>query len=693
MLAGPAAWGRATAQQLLAQVATPLWVGAAPPAGNHRGSGIALTMAQAATVLGREFDAVVFDAHAGFDPEAFGAVSGTVRGGGGLLLLTPPLARWPHLPDPDAARIAMHPLTAAHVTGHFLHRLVRIIAAEAVAVITPDSPQPPPLPPPASQTTSPDAGPCRSADQAAAVAVLLHLAQGHRHRPLVLTADRGRGKSAALGIAAAELLRAAPRRILVTAPRPEAVDPVFTHAARLLPGANTGRHRLRLGEGELTFVAPDELLRQPQPADLLLVDEAAAIPAPLLTRLLDHYPRIAFATTMHGYEGSGRGFALRFQPVLDTRTPGWRALHLATPIRWAAGDPLERFVNHALLLATRAAADGQLADAQPEGCTWERLDREALAGAETLLQELFGLLVLAHYRTSPLDLRHLLDGPGVTVHALRWRGHVAATALVAEEGGFDADLARAIYEGRRRPRGHLLAQSLAAHVGVEMGPCLHGARVLRIAVHPAVQGRGLGRRLLAEVTATASTAGLDYIGASFGATVPLLRFWQRDGFVPLHLGLGRDAASGERALLLLRPLSTAGMALADEARARFARLLPCLLADSLRELDPDLAAALLTDLPAAQVDDTTAPRRELEAFAFARRGYEVSLGALRPLVVAALRRADAPLSEQQRALLVGKVLQGQDYATVAARCGLSGKAAVVAALREAVGRLLTEATP
>ncbi|BBI53235.1 hypothetical protein HORIV_56560 [Vreelandella olivaria] len=70
-----------------------------------------------------------------------------------------------------------------------------------------------------------------------------------------------------------------------------------------------------------------------------MVDEAAAIPAALLGQWLTAFPRIAFATTVHGYEGSGRGFALRFRATLDRLTPQWKALTLNAPIRWRSGDP------------------------------------------------------------------------------------------------------------------------------------------------------------------------------------------------------------------------------------------------------------------------------------------------------------------------------------------------------------------
>src|SRR5690606_39452487 len=53
-----------------------------------------LAAARPSRVVGMELDALVFDACAGFDPDLFGAASGTVRGGGLVVLCTPPLAEW-----------------------------------------------------------------------------------------------------------------------------------------------------------------------------------------------------------------------------------------------------------------------------------------------------------------------------------------------------------------------------------------------------------------------------------------------------------------------------------------------------------------------------------------------------------------------------------------------------------------------
>ena len=151
----------------------------------------------------------------------------------------------------------------------------------------------------------------RQKAQLQAVLAVRRVAQGHRRRPFVLTADRGRGKSASLGIAAASLIKEGAEQIIVTAPSMAAADVIFRHAADRLGVAIEKAGVIRWRNSLLMFKAPDELANQQEPCDLLLVDEAAAIPAPLLKRLLNAYARIVFSSTIHGYEGTGRGFSVR----------------------------------------------------------------------------------------------------------------------------------------------------------------------------------------------------------------------------------------------------------------------------------------------------------------------------------------------------------------------------------------------
>ncbi len=685
VLAGDADWCRAQAARLPAG-AEVLWLGQGAPEGVT-----ASDSARAGRYLGREFDLLVFDAHAGFDADAFGAASGSVRGGGWLLLLTPPLEQWAAFADPERERLASWPATPDQVGGRFLDRLARVLAAEPALelVQAPAEIAPPGLRRPPVALAPPGGDGCRSNDQRAAVEALLHVVHGHRRRPLVLTSDRGRGKSAALGIAAARLLAEGHGRIVVTAPRQQATASLFEQAARLLPGAEVSRGRIRRGAGCLEFVAPDALLQGREHADLLLVDEAAAIPAPLLEQMLERHGRIAFATTVHGYEGTGRGFDLRFRRVLDARTPGWRGLRLETPIRWGPGDPLERLVFRALLLDAAPAADAMLAAATADACSLERLDRDALAADEALLGELFGLLVLAHYRTTPGDLRHLLDGPELSIYVLRHRGHVAATALVAREGGFDADLARAIWAGERRPRGNLIPQSLSAHAGLEQAARLGCARIQRIAVHPAVQGRGLGRRLVAAVSGDARAEGLDLVGASFGATPELVRFWAGCGLAPVRVGFSREASSGGHAVIMTAPLGVAGAALQQAAQARLAEQLPLLLGDPLQTLEPGVALELL-QRASAPPSLTAAELHELGGFAFARRGFEASLVPLWRLTCRGLAdpAAAAALPPAGRNLLLLRVLQRHPWDDCVQALGLAGRGEALELLRESVAALL-----
>ena len=65
--------------------------------------------AKALQRLGQECDTLVFNAFSGFHPDAFGALAGTLRAGGLLLLLTPPRAQWPAYPDPDRVRLVAQP--------------------------------------------------------------------------------------------------------------------------------------------------------------------------------------------------------------------------------------------------------------------------------------------------------------------------------------------------------------------------------------------------------------------------------------------------------------------------------------------------------------------------------------------------------------------------------------------------------
>jgi tRNA(Met) cytidine acetyltransferase len=704
VLSGPADWTLASARAALSpgpSVNGPTAQGRTVWLSNRKLVGPHLPVTAGGRLLGSELDTLVYDAHGGLDLDGLGGALGALRGGGLLVLITPDLEAWPLLPDPLLAAPAGASSTAALRPNRTIRRLIRILG-EAPGVTMIQAGQPLPLPTPELRDAAPrqpaDQG---TPDQARAVEAILKVARGRARRPLVLSSDRGRGKSSALGLAAVQLLAGSPVQILVTAPRHAAVAPVFAHAGRLLPQARTAPGTMELDGASLRYLAPDHLAQTRPPADLLLVDEAAGIPAPLLETLLRHYPRIVFATTVHGYEGTGRGFEVRFRRTLDRLTPAWRALTLTTPIRWSELDPIEALAASALLLDATPAADADLAGATPANCIFERLDRDALATDESRLRQLFGLLVLAHYQTRPADLRHLLDGPDLHLYTLAHGGQIVAVALGAIEGGLDPALGAAVFAGRRRPRGHLLPQTLSAHAGLDAATGLRYLRLIRIAVHPAAQGRGLGQALVAAVRTEAQALGCDLVGASFGATAALLRFWRHCGMPAAHLGTSRNAASGAQAAVVLAGLSPAGIALAELASHRLAERLPVLLAGPFQALEPDIALALIgspaepdpVGLQVPVLDLDLPVWRELLAFAHAARPFESVIAPLNTLVSMSLNHVGAILPEIHAWALLAAVLQHRGLHAVAGLIGLSGRADVIATLRAAARTLLNDLAP
>jgi tRNA(Met) cytidine acetyltransferase len=417
------------------------------------------------------------------------------------------------------------------------------------------------------------------------------------------------------------------------------------------------------------------------------VDEAAAIPTKILEGLLTHYPRIVFATTVHGYEGTGLGFNIRFKGQLDRQTPQWREIILTEPIRWSRNDPLEPLIFRLLALDASPAKNVEVADATIRDVTVEFPSQQQLLDNEKDLNQLFGLLVIAHYRTTPLDLRHLLDGPNLSIALLRHRGIIVAVALLAAEGGFTEEMAEQIWAGRRRPRGHLLAQSLCAHLGLQAAATLKGMRIMRITVHPALQGRGLGSMLVGAVRQEAKTRGFDYLGTSFGATPELIHFWRRCGLQALRIGLRAGASSSNHSAIFLLPLGKQGATMATEARRRFSKQLPAMLGDTLAHLSSSLAAPLLKGI---EHPSTTRLEHQdwldLVAFAFAERGYDLCLHAIELISLAAL--ADGIVVDKDAKLLIKRVLQKQSWQACACALALSGRSVTVRQIRQVIARLI-----
>ncbi|OLQ73204.1 P-loop ATPase [Photobacterium proteolyticum] len=664
---GDAGWTNELVDAFLQRYQYPLWAG--ETSSEHIPS---VRLKKAKQFLGRECDCLIFNAEHAFDAEALGALSGTITGGGVLLLLAP--STWFRQTDEQSP---------------FIRRLIGLLSLPDVIQLRQGLPLPPLPVVPSSQGDYSDAEfGCLTPEQYEAVAAIRRVVTGHRKRPLVLTADRGRGKSASLGIAAASLMSERRMRIGVTAPAYANTETLFAHAARRLGSNNDPQGRLAFGDSELVFLAPDVLLSDKPALDFLIVDEAAAIPAPMLNKLLRHYNRIAFASTVHGYEGTGRGFAIKFCQQLDALTPQWRQLKINQPIRWSGDDPLELWVFKTLLLdAEYAALEMDLGFEASDDIRYRYIPTDSLVGDESYLSQLFGLLVNAHYQTSPADLVQLLDDDAIHLVVAETKNHVVGCCLLSIEGSFAPELARQVMLGQRRPKGHLLAQSVAAHIGIELGAIQCCARVLRIAVHPDKQQQGIGQLLLQYCRRWAEVEKVDYLGTSFGTASELVDFWRKAGYTPVRLGVSKDAASGSHSLLMIQPISPESESWLRQAQSLFAANLNAQRVEQYRELDTVLFSQLffsaLDGVTQLSHSNTHLAEQQVRIYVGGGLGYD--------LVVASLEVwLSNYLSGKQQALdtndymAVAKILQRQPWSTIVSDYGFTSRKMAEKSLREYV---------
>ncbi|WP_100637935.1 tRNA(Met) cytidine acetyltransferase TmcA [Marinobacter salexigens] len=658
-----------------------LWVGGAGDAPDSRLTSI--EPAKARQWLGRETSVVFWDGWRGNPPDGFAALSGTLKAGGLLFWLMPSLDEWGHYADPDYSRTGL-----AHDESHpFAERMAGILAADS-SVIRVQLGSQRPLTLPELSSTITEFVVATTPDQQELIRKLVAFGLGRRRRPLVVTADRGRGKSAALGMAAAQLLQQGRRNILITAPSRDNVNALFEHARETLSSdvLDASDDQVETVSGaRLRFMSIRDLLREKPDAEVVMVDEAAAIPVPLLKRVLLGWPRVAFASTVHGYEGAGRGFAIRFRQILDEKTPQWQSQTLSEPVRWAEGDPLEALVSDLFLLG---------AEHQPVELTDTAVSQVVIEpwhparASEAELADAFGLLVDAHYRTTPADLRQWLDDPAVRSWRATVNGKTIGLLWGAVEGGLSNELAELVASGKRRVRGHLLPQSLASHSGFPEAASLRGLRIIRIAVSAQARRFGLGARLVAAAAESANQQGLDFTGTSFGGNSDLYAFWVSCGLELVRIGLQQEATSGEFPVQMLRAHSTRAAALASQLRVRLARHWLTLVPLNWSDLEPELLLELTAGLPSWSRPDT-ADIRDLQNFSEGHRGFRLMLPVLRELSMA-LDVSSWLRGHDEANLWCRAVLQGLSWAELQREGLCSGQRDGEDRLRKVIRELLQE---
>lgn len=581
------------------------------------------------TLQGREIHHAIMDVRYCFDVQALAILAGSLTAGSLLVLLTPPWQQWEQQPDLDSMR--WNDGQPSCPTPNFIRYLQQCLQQDSDVIVL-ESAQPVRLP---VSHFRPDWHPTSEK-----LFLQQHnLLQRLRHMPcgtMVVSAARGRGKSALAGM----FIASWPGNIIVTAPARIATDVIAAHA-----GAS------------FRFIAPDTLLASPPPAaDWLIIDEAATLPAAQLKRLIALYPRNLLTTTVQGYEGTGRGFLLKF----CASVPGLRHYQLSQPIRWADGDPLERIINQVLLLE-----DEPQTGLPAFRCSvFREISQQQWQYNSSGMAQIYRLLSTAHYRTSPLDLRRMMDAPGQHFITASSGEYLIGALWLVQEGGLSKETSRAIWAGTRRPPGNLVAQSLAAHGVCPLAACLTGWRISRIVVHPDCQRRGNGQQLIRYAITRAREAGYDYLSVSFGYTPCLWRFWQQAGFQMVRFGTQREASSGCYTAMALYPLSLQGQKLADAQTQQLQR--------DIHWLQPVIDESL----PLSGSVDQRLCRTDwlnLAGFAFAKRPAQTSLASLHRLSLA----SHLPL------ILLRQWLQLSGHsATLCQQFHFTGQKALIAQLRQ-----------
>lgn len=445
---------------------------------------------------------------------------------------------------------------------------------------------------------------CLTAEQNQAVLAIGKVCKGHSKRPLVLTADRGRGKSSALAIATANRLENYQGKdaltIIITAPHFDAVSIYFSQLSQSCPLGELGQGSFIYQQHRVKFLPIDILLKDKPKAHLLLVDEAAAIPVYILSQLLDVYHRVVFSSTQHGYEGAGRGFATKFQTILAKKAPDYNKLHLNQPIRWAEHDPLESIIFDGFLLNTvfedginqRTVHDNTLGEIKIIPLT-----QQQLVDNEAILRQVFAVLVSAHYQTTPSDLKLLLNNPSLIIFTALHDEKVIGVLLAMREGNVDHDSVEQVKHSQKRLKDQFIPQSLCLYNHCQQAFEYQYLRIMRIAVIEKFQHLGVGTKLLERIKEYGATEQIDFLGTSFGANPALLSFWFENDYQAVHLGFTADKASGEHSVMLLKAMSDSGQFLFKDIQQRFYQQFIYLLSEQYQSISPSVISTIIKACP------------------------------------------------------------------------------------------------
>ena len=375
---------------------------------------------------------------------------------------------------------------------------------------------------------------------------------------VTLTAARGRGKSAALGLAIAAAVAHGYSNIFITSPSPENLKTLFefifkgfdaldyldhvdyTIIQSTNPDFNKAIVRVnvhRQHRQTIQYIQPQDAYALGQ-AELVVIDEAAAIPLPLVRKLMGPY-LVFMASTINGYEGTGRSLSLKLIQQLREQAGGrgklpteesgrsvtngmgstpksrtLREITLSEPIRYAQGDPVEKWLNKVLCLDATLPTSNLAVQGtpHPSKCELLRVNRDTLFSyhpvSEKFLQQMIALYVSSHYKNSPNDLQLMSDAPAHQLYVLVPPIEEDSNRLpeplcvlqVALEGRISRKSVLNSLSRGQRAGGDLIPWLISQQFQDEEFAGLSGARIVRIATNPEYTNMGYGSYALGQLT-------------------------------------------------------------------------------------------------------------------------------------------------------------------------------------------------
>ncbi|KAL2342979.1 hypothetical protein Fmac_004264 [Flemingia macrophylla] len=382
---------------------------------------------------------------------------------------------------------------------------------------------------------------CCTLDQGRAVVTFLDSILDKTLRSTVaLLAARGRGKSAALGLSISGAIAVGYSNIFVTAPSPENLKTLFHFVTEGLKALDYKEHedfdkvesvnktivRINIYKRHrqtVQYILPHEHEKLSQ-VELLVVDEAAAIPLPVVKSLLGPY-LVFLSSTVNGYEGTGRSLSLKLMQQLEekshlstksTNDTGsgclFKKIELSESIRYASGDPIECWLNSLLCLDVSNTIPNLSRLPPPSVCDLYYVNRDTLFSyhrdSELFLQRMMALYVASHYKNSPNDLQLMADAPahhlfvllGPVDESKNQLPDILCVIQVCLEGQISRKSAIQSLSDGHQPFGDQIPWKFCEQFRDTVFPSLSGARIVRIATHPSATRLGYGSQAVELLT-------------------------------------------------------------------------------------------------------------------------------------------------------------------------------------------------